>query len=186
MSWNKTTRWIYYFLKRFTAAWVKFFKILFTPLSFLKGEDFEKCLRNKVYVKKEYDLVMKTHDFHENQKDYVESSLYPDYLFRNKKTNKEFWVEAKFRTKLYKGNIEWCSYYQLKRYKKLPKDYNTIIAIGFGGRPKNPDKIYLIPLEDLDNINIHPDKAEKYLFQKPRHTFLDRIKDNFYNYKEIK
>lgn len=72
----------------------------------MKGDDFEHCLRKKVFTPESYDLVMKTHDFHENKKDYVESSLYPDYLFRDKETNEEFWVEAKYRENLYHGKIE--------------------------------------------------------------------------------
>jgi hypothetical protein len=54
---------------------------------------------------------MKTHDFHENNKDYIESSLYPDYLFREKKSNIEFFVEAKYRENLFQGKVFWSKEY---------------------------------------------------------------------------
>src|SRR5688572_7159263 len=97
MNKNKIVRNIYYTLKRLYKALNAFFAELFKPTAFLKGEDFERCLRSTVFTSEKYDLVMKTHDFHENSRDYVESSLYPDYLFRERKTNKEFFVEAKYR-----------------------------------------------------------------------------------------
>ena len=87
---NKVIRNFFYIIKRLWNAIRVFFRELFKPTPYLKGENFEKCLRRKVFKKKDYDLVMKTHDYHANQKDYVESSLYPDYLFRKRSTNREF------------------------------------------------------------------------------------------------
>lgn len=184
MNWNKIIRNVYYLLKRFKNGLVLFFKELFKPISFLKGDDFESCLRMKVFKPADYDLVMKTHDFHENKKDYVESSLYPDYLFRDKKANEEFWVEAKYRARLYKGKIEWCSKYQLIRYKKLGKENNVIIAIGFGGRPKNPDTIYLIPLNKIKYTGLYPNKLTEYEFSGKRKNILDGLMDKVYDYKK--
>lgn len=177
-------RLLYYISKRLTSATIMYFKEIFKPLSFIKGDDFEKCLRKKVFKKKDYELVMKTHDFHENKTDYVESSLYPDYLFRDKSDNEEFWVEAKYRENLYKGKIEWCKPYQFKRYKKLSKQMKVIVAIGFGGRPINPEKIYLIPLDKIKYTGLYPKSIQEYEFDGKRKIFLDRFKDKVYDYNK--
>jgi len=164
MKKSNTLRILYYLYKRFADGTILFFKSLFKPLSFMKGEDFEKCLRKKVFKKAEYDLIMQTNDFHKNKSDYVESSLYPDYLLRDRSINEEFWVEAKYREKLYMGKIEWCIPYQFKRYKKLSKQMNVVIAIGFGGRPINPEKIYLIPLNEIQYTGLYPKSIAEYEF----------------------
>ena len=63
MNWNKIVRNTYYLLKRLLTGLKFFFRELFKPTAFLKGEDFEKCLRKKVFKQSDFDLVMKTHDF---------------------------------------------------------------------------------------------------------------------------
>jgi len=119
MDKNRIIRNIFYLIKRIYYALSAFFKELFKPTAFLKGEEFERCLRKKVFKKDNFELVMKTHDFHENNKDYVESSLYPDYLFREKKSNKEFFIEAKYRENTYQGKVQWCKEYQFRRKQKI-------------------------------------------------------------------
>ena len=181
MAKSNTLRTLYYLYKRFKDGTSLFFQTLFKPLSFMKGEDFEKCLRKKVFKKADFDLIMQTHDFHKNKSDYVESSLYPDYLFRDKSTNEEFWVEAKYRESLYKGKIEWCKPFQFKRYKKLSKQIKVVIAIGFGGRPINPEKIYLIPLDEIKYTGLYQKTIAEYEFDGKRKNILDNVKDRVYS-----
>lgn len=182
MNGNKILRNLYYLIKRLYSGFYYFFKELCKPTSFLKGEDFEACLRKRVFSKSRYDLVMRTHDFHANQNDYVESSLYPDYLFREKESGQEFWVEAKYREKLFKGKIEWCSKYQLIRYKKLARNLKVIIALGFGGRPRNPEKIYLIPLETIRYTGLYQSKLANFEFLGKRKNILSGFMDLVYDY----
>ena len=184
MNWNKIVRNGYYLSKRLFNGIKLLFQELFKPTSFLKGEDFERCLRKRVFTLDNYDLVTKTHDFHENNSDYVESSLYPDYLFRDKETNKEFWVEAKYRENTYKGKIEWCKPFQLKRYQKLGKKVNVIIAIGYSGRPRNPEKIYLIPLEQIKYTGLYPNKLIQFEFNGNRKNVFDGLLDKVYDYEK--
>ena len=181
MDKNKIIRNIYYLIKRVFNALSAFFRELFKPVAFLKGDDFEKCLRQRVFTKAKYELVMKTHDFHENHKDYVESSLYPDYLFRNKITNKEFFVEAKYREKAYQEKVAWCKEYQFKRYKRLGKDIPVIIAIGLGCRPDNPKQIFLVPLDDIKFSSLYLKFLENYEFVDKRKNVLDGLLDKVYD-----
>lgn len=183
MTSKEFIRSLYYISKRLYTAFSSFFLELTKPLAFVKGDDFEICLRQKVFTAENYDLVMKTHDFHANQKDYVESSLFPDYLFREKETGNEFWVEAKYRENLYNGKIEWCKPYQLTRYKKLSKEQKVIIAIGFGGRPRNPNKIYLVPLEQIKYTGLYPKPLTQFEFVSKRKNLLDSVMDKAYDYQ---
>ena len=182
MEKNKLIRHIYYFFKRLFKALEAFYVAFVQPLAALKGEDFERCLRRKVFRREEYDLVMKTHDFHSNQKDYVESSLYPDYLFRDKRKDKEFFVEAKYREKTYQGKVPWCNESQFRRYKKLSVKTPVVIAIGLGGRPSNPEQIFLVPLDHIEYNSLYPSFLEKYEFKGNRKNVLDFLADKVYDY----
>jgi hypothetical protein len=184
MNWNSLIRNLYYLIKRLYRGIEFLLRELFKPTSFMKGEDFEKCLRQKVFPQDKYDLVMKTHDFHENSQDYVESSLYPDYLFRDRKKNTEFWVEAKYREKLFEGKVVWCKPFQFKRYQHLDNNLPVIIAIGFGGRPRNPEKIFLVPLEDIKYNALFPRFLQDFEFEGSRKNMIDGVMDKLYNYKK--
>jgi hypothetical protein len=186
MDKNKIIRNIYYLIKRLFNALSAFFRELFKPIAFLKGDDFEKCLRKKVFTKANYELVMKTHDFHENNKDYVESSLYPDYLFRDKKSNKEFFVEAKYRENLYQGKVNWCKDYQFKRYKRLDRETPVIIAIGLGSRPDNPSQIFLVPLDKIEYSSLYPKFLDDYEFEEKRKNLLDGLMDKVYDHSKTR
>lgn len=181
MSINKIVRFIFYLLKRVFNALSAFRSELLKPIAYIKGEDFENCLRRTVFTKDNFDLVMKTHDFHENNKDYIESSLYPDFLFRDKKTNTEFFVEAKYREHLFKGKVYWCREYQFRRYHKLTKDVPVIIAIGLGGRPDNPNHIFLVPLEKIEYIGLYPTFLAEYEFHDDRKNLMDGLMDSVYD-----
>jgi len=181
MDKNKIIRYVYYLIKRLGNALIAFISELFKQTSYLKGDDFEKCIRKKIYTKSRYVLVMKTHDFHENSKDYVESSLYPDYLFRDKKSNKEFFVEAKYRDKVTDGKIKWCNDSQLKRYKKIGKETHVIIAIGLYGRPANPKHIFLVPLDEIEYCDLYTKFLANYEYTENRKNLIDDLMDRVYN-----
>ena len=64
------------------------------PQSFQKGEAFEEYLRNRIFTKSQYSIVEKTHGFHENNGDYIESTLHPDFKLRDLTNDREFYLEA--------------------------------------------------------------------------------------------
>lgn len=75
-----------------------------TPQSFKMGEQFETYVRKCLFIDNYYEILERTHNYKTNQ-DYVQSSLKPDFKFRDRQTKKEFYVEAKFRTGLYNNKI---------------------------------------------------------------------------------
>jgi hypothetical protein len=76
-------------------------------------------------VDKYYELLERTHNNKRSKEDYILSSLKPDFTFRDRLTNKFFYVEAKIRASYYKCKIEWCNNSQLKRYL----EYNNVLPV---------------------------------------------------------
>lgn len=144
------------------------------PQSFVKGEAFEKYVREILFPQSDYILVHKTHDYNSNNGDYIESSLKPDFLFRDKKTGKQFYVEAKWRSGYYnrENKIEWCNEKQLKRYKAIDKNDNKVfIVLGFGDKPTAPKEIVLFPLSACNYCALFDSFLNKYTFYVKKSVF---------------
>jgi hypothetical protein len=133
-----------------------------TPESFKVGQKFEEYVRARIFTENYYDLVEKTHNYNSNNKDFVESSIKPDFKFRDRWSKKEFYVEAKFRTGLYQGKITWCRDYQLKRYQEIHKTVPVFILTGMGENPSSPEFISLIPMHEAKYVGLFPSVAEKF------------------------
>ena len=69
----------------------------------IKGSRFESFVSNEIFTDKLFDLVEMTRDFDSNSERFEERSMNPDFLFRDKRTGEEFWVEAKYRNGLFKN-----------------------------------------------------------------------------------
>jgi hypothetical protein len=132
-----------------------------TPESFKMGEEFENYVRKYLFVDKYYDIIERTHNYKTN-KDYVESSLKPDFKFRDKWTKKEFYVEVKFRTGFYNNKIVWCKEKQLARYLDYNKQLPVFIMLGMGDNPKYPEFLSLIPLAQAKYTGLFQSHAEKF------------------------
>lgn len=132
-----------------------------TPESFKMGEKFENYVREFLFVDNYYDILERTHSYSTN-KDYVHSSLRPDFKFRDKWTKKEFYVEAKFRTGLYGNKIVWCNDNQLTRYLEYNRQAPVFLILGMGDNPNYPDFLSLIPLTQVKYIGLFPSHAEKF------------------------
>lgn len=136
-------------LDRFIRAGEKAIGEFKKPISHVKGDDFEDYVRDYLFLKNEYQLLRKTHDYTANKGDYIEDSKEPDFTFKSIKTGKEFYIEAKFRSTFYKDAIEWCTFPQLKRYQEFNKKTPVYLAIGVGGEPYEPKHVFIIPLKDI-------------------------------------
>jgi hypothetical protein len=127
--------------------------------AFKKGEEFENYVENNLFPEKYFILLSKTHNYETNNKRYVEDSLKPDLKFKDKKTGKIFYVECKYRSKLYDDKFHWAKNDgQFNRYKDIESNENTetFIAMGLGGTPDNPDEIYLMPLKEIKYPALYP------------------------------
>jgi hypothetical protein len=128
---------------------------------FAKGEAWQEKVKNDIYPASEYILL------HESPK-YVpgsrrnESALNPDLKFRNKKDNTVFWVECKYRSALYDGKVNWCSYGQFKRLKS---EYKEPVYIAFNLACKELGGIYIVPLTDIMYTSLFPSFFRKYEYK---------------------
>jgi hypothetical protein len=132
-----------------------------TPDSFKIGQLFEEIVRGGIFPPNYYDLVEKTHDYQSNKSDFVESSKKPDFTFRDRYTKKQFFVEAKFRSTLLNGKIEWSNPAQIKRYQEIQKLLPVFILIGFYAEDDEL-QVFLIPLTAIKYTGIYPSFAKRY------------------------
>ncbi len=65
--------------------------------NFKFGEEWEEEVRDLFFTNEYYDILEKTHNYKQNKKDFVQSTLNPDYKFLCKATNQEFYIECKAR-----------------------------------------------------------------------------------------
>lgn len=139
------------------------------PQSFEKGTAFEDFVENEIFDETQYQIIHKTNSYATNSRRFVESSLLPDFLFRDKVTGREFYVECKFRCTLNpEGNYEWCNDQQLERYLQLHQEVPVFVALGLEGVPEKPGAIFLIPLHYCSYTSLFPSRLSEYeLFYIP-------------------
>jgi hypothetical protein len=130
-----------------------------TPESFKLGERFENYVREVLFIDSYYVLVERTHNYSTNRKDYVEASLKPDFTFRDRRTNKEFYVEAKVRTSILDGKITWCNQKQLDRYNGYNKQKPVFLILDFGDENQF---LSLIPLSKAKYTGLFPSYAKQF------------------------
>ncbi|AHM60711.1 hypothetical protein D770_12270 [Flammeovirgaceae bacterium 311] len=113
-----------------------------------------------------YRMEHKTPSYLENKKDYIESSLLPDFGFRCRESGYRFWLEAKFRRGFYSRDhsIEWCTPEQLQRYSDIDREKPLFLCLGLGSRPSKPKELFLIPIG-----KIHATALDKAFLEQ--HTF---------------
>ena len=139
------------------------------------GDDFEKYIAQK-FDKKFFNIKEWAGDKYVNGI-YADTTPQPDILleFRLGKKTVEFSVECKWRQKLYKGGIEFAKMEQLNRYKvfenkrKIP----VFVIIGIGSKGHSPQKLYVVPLKDIESNFIYLDKLEKYEKKIEKNFFFD-------------
>lgn len=76
--------------------------------------------------------------------------LLPDFefLFIRNKTHR-FAVECKWRQEFIDGKIQWAEEDRIIIYNRYQRERNikVFIAIGIGGLPSNPEKLFVTPLD---------------------------------------
>ncbi len=127
------------------AAWNEIVK----PESFAKGDEFESFVRTNLFTKDKYQILHRTHDYTSNKNDYIENTKEPDLKLKSVRSGKEFYVEAKYRSRFINQEVEWCKPYQFKRYKDIDNKTPVYIVIGVGNEPRAPEHVFLAPVKDI-------------------------------------
>ncbi len=109
---------------------------------------------------------------------YAAENLMPDLHLRHRLDvgEVEYFVECKFRSLLVDGVLDLGP--QLNRYRRMSSG-ELFIALGVGGAPSNPDKLYMIPSRMIkgDSI-IHLENFSKCLCPKDTkgiHEYISRF-----------
>lgn len=146
-----------------------------TPDSFVKGDEFEKYVREIMFPADNYELIHKTHAYRDNKKDYIESTLYPDFLFRCRDTSREFYVEAKFRSGFFKNKVEWSNNKQFKRYKDINKKKPVFVCLGLEGTPKKPEYIFVMPISKVKYTGLYESALRDFEFYVDKQVFSNYL-----------
>lgn len=97
---------------------------------------------------------------------YAETTIQPDLKLRFKLRNieRDFAIECKYRSNYYKNGIEWAKQNQLNNYRKFEQDYNipVFIAVGVGGNADNPEHLFIIPLNKIEDTFLDKRFLQKY------------------------
>jgi hypothetical protein len=138
------------------------FRSLFgTPASFTTGEKFEHYARKYLFTREYYELLQKTHSYKTSNKNFVPSSD-PDFKFRDRRTGRIFYVEAKYRKIFFRGQVKWCTEKQLGDYQERNRENPVFILLAVGGSPARPPFVSLIPLNRANFIVLYDYYAKKY------------------------
>ncbi|VVB95057.1 Uncharacterised protein [uncultured archaeon] len=137
-----------------------------------KGVEFEKYVIN-LFNPKYFSIADWTRDSSGKHDIRVESDSNPDLTVRYLPTNEKFSVECKFRSNLYDGKLRWTYGQKIEDYRQYARENNipTFIAIGLGGYPDEPDRMFCIPLEAAKYPELYPSIYEKYE-RDPRKQFF--------------
>lgn len=139
------------------------------------GLDFEKYIV-QLFDRNTYKIKSWTGDKYVNGI-YAETSLDPDILFEMKGETINFAVECKWRKQLFKGGVSVATEGQLSRYRgfEKAKGISVFMAIGLGGQGASPERIFIIPLRDIESNFIHIRDLRKYERKKDTNLGFDTV-----------
>lgn len=141
-----------------------------------KGKIFEELVVKMFMEKKEYfEWIDKTPDVKVGD-EYPKSNMNPDLLIKFKNT-KHGWqediaIECKYRTGHTNNEVFIDEERKIQNYKNYQRDtkINTYLALGFGGKPEAPKRIFVLSIDDvkstmqIDDLNSHINKKSYFFY----------------------
>ncbi len=103
----------------------------------------------------------------EGERPSKEEKKKPDFKFTHRETEHSFWVEAKYRSEIYKGKLRVCKRYKYDRYKEFQESVNpekVFIVVGHKVEPYNPETLFIFDIEKMK----HPTPYEHMLENRGR------------------
>lgn len=151
---------------------IKNLNMIFEKHSEQKGDEFEIYVVD-LFDEKLFSIVQWTTDMARKHTRFVESDCGPDLVLRYRPTNEIFCVECKFRSKFFKGKLQWSALKQLGRYKVFANDNEVpfYVVIGLGGKARKPKRMFCIPLEEAKFPALPPESLEKFE-RNPKKNFF--------------
>lgn len=138
-----------------------------------KGDEFEKFVRRS-FNTEYFETIHWTSDKGVDGV-YARSNQNPDLVMQLNlnEGSYRFAVECKWRTKLSGDNeVEICRSDQLDRYKTYGRKnrMEVFIALGVGGKPEYPEKLYIIPLREVRHHRVKSYFLQNY-YKEPGKPF---------------
>jgi len=165
----------------------------------VKGDKFEDYVISKFNMLTESekkDPFLKRHGRHillERRSDkgedgvFPESNKHPDleigcYLYQDKNPHK-FAVECKFRRDYMNGKVQFVSQKKLADYKEYARknDMPTFIVLGVGGYSNDPQRMFVIPLDRLNenNTELTTEQLADYVQPGKKKSFFYHCNDRW-------
>jgi len=78
-----------------------------------------------------------------------------DFIVKQRSTSRRFIIECKYRSRFYRQGdqegIEWAKPYQIRNYRTFQQAEGCpyVVVIGLGGHPRQPQHLFVLPLESL-------------------------------------
>ncbi len=119
------------------------------------GIRFEKYLQS-LFPQDAWVIEDRTKDLSKKLRRFVESDTYPDFTFRHIRTGKRVAIECKYHTDFYTGKYGdqgvWWRRDQGERYRAygVRQELPVYVALGIGGGPLKPERLFLCPLDILN------------------------------------
>jgi hypothetical protein len=149
-------------------------KIIIKPDYYEEGRLFEQYIIN-LFNKKNFRLETWRESRKKDKESIPLEHSYPDLelIFVGAKKYR-FAVECKWRSKFNHGKIRWAKPRHLESYIGFQLRFGIplFIAIGIGGQPSSPQKLFVTPFQ---NINRYTEVYESQLIpfeRKPTHRFF--------------
>jgi hypothetical protein len=112
-------------------------------LQYTKGREFESYVAG----------MFPTRDFEILQRADLEGSKIPDLYIKDLKMREKFWVEAKWRRRLYNEKYKICDANRLESYKTFQasvKPETVFMVLGLGGEPSTPNEVFCLPVSKIE------------------------------------
>lgn len=142
--------------------------------SYKKGRLFEQFVK-QLFNEQSFNLIKWRKAEKLEDKILLDDCGNPDLeLVFSRHRNHAFAVECKWRKGFVGGKIHWATYNQISSYRKFETQRRmpVLIAIGIGGTPSMPERLYVTPLR---NIEMHSEVWEHDLIlykRKPTRKFF--------------
>jgi hypothetical protein len=140
------------------------------------GLDFEKFVVQK-FNKKFFPIRNWAGDKYVEGR-YADTTTQPDIQLSLKlgKSSYPFAVECKWRSQPKGDFVQFANDGQLERYKAFAdkENYPVFIVLGIGGKPSNPDELYILPVEELNKPVLHRKGLGKYRKNVDSDFFFDQ------------
>jgi hypothetical protein len=149
------------------------------PDSYVKGRLFETYVKN-LFNEKNFKLKRWRKSALLSPDTYIRDLCYPDLeLIFVRRNHYPFAVECKYKSNFRAdATILWASQKKIAIYEAFEKKFNmtVFIAIGIGGSPSNPQKLFLTPLANIkDYPNVSEQQLIKYFRKTDRRFFFDTV-----------